>query len=76
MSSFAARRCEACAVWLDENADGDALARVLRPLPPDELEMRPVSPAVNSAAYDGPQCQAPAPPRPLQGLLFPENEPR
>jgi putative SOS response-associated peptidase YedK len=67
---------EACAVWLDEAATGDALESVLRPLPPGELEARAVSPAVNSATNDGPQCQAPAPPRPMQGLLFPETEPR
>jgi len=67
---------EACAVWLDEASNGDALEGVLRPLPPGELEARPVSAAVNSAANDGPQCQAPAAPRPVQGLLFPESEPR
>jgi putative SOS response-associated peptidase YedK len=67
---------EAHAVWLDEAAQGDALEGVLRPLPAGDLEVRAVSPAVNSAANDGPQCQAPAPPRPAQGLLFPENDPR
>jgi putative SOS response-associated peptidase YedK len=67
---------EACTVWLEEAATGDLLESVLKPLPPGELEVRAVSPAVNSAANDGPQCQAPAPPRPMQGLLFPESDPR
>ena len=67
---------EACALWLDEAATGDALEGVLRPLPADVLEARAVSPDVNSATQDGPQCQAPAPPRPVQGLLFHESEPR
>ena len=64
---------EAYGAWL-ETARGHELAleRLLRPFPEAELEARAVSAAVNSVANDGPQCQAPAPPRPAQGLLFPE----
>jgi putative SOS response-associated peptidase YedK len=69
---------EAYAAWLEDAPEKRtaALEDLLRPFPAARLEARAVSPAVNSAANEGPQCQAPAPPRPRQGLLFPESDPR
>jgi putative SOS response-associated peptidase YedK len=69
---------EAYEAWLAVVAAGQesVLEGLLRPLPAGTLEARPVSPAVNSAANEGPQCQAPAPERPVQGLLFPQAGPR
>jgi putative SOS response-associated peptidase YedK len=66
---------DAYGAWLDTAPDrAFALEALLRPFPESELEARAVSPAVNSASNEGPQCQAPAPEVPLQGLLFPEAE--
>ena len=64
---------ESYRLWLEP--DPSRLAEVqalLRTSPSEEWEVRAVSTAVNSAASDGPQCQAPAPERPRQGLLFPD----
>lgn len=60
-------------LWLSASAPEDpALEALLRPFPDSGLEAVAVSPAVNSAATEGPQCQEPAPEIPRQGLLFPE----
>lgn len=49
--------------WLDsEPADAAELDALLRPCPPEWLEVYPVAPLVNSPANDGPQCVAPARP--------------
>ena len=51
---------EAWAEWLDPDAAADSLRALLRPAPVEELEARPVSTLVNSAAMDDPRCIAPA----------------
>jgi putative SOS response-associated peptidase YedK len=59
--------------WLSGPAAGEgAIAALLRPFPDADLEAVAVSPVVNSAASEGPQCQAPPPEIPRQGHLFPE----
>ncbi len=46
---------EAWDTWLDPtNDDTEALAKLLVPAPADLLVARPVSTAVNSTGYDGP----------------------
>lgn len=60
--------------WLSGSApEGPALELMFRPFPEAGLEAVAVSQAVNSAACEGPECQAPAPDLPRQGLLFPES---
>ena len=51
---------DACDVWLDPSVtDVDVLVGLLRPCPSDELEMWPVSTAVNSVRNDGPALVEP-----------------
>jgi putative SOS response-associated peptidase YedK len=55
----------AWATWLDpENGDAAGLASLLVPAPGDELELWPVSPAVNSADNTGPELVKPVEPDP------------
>jgi putative SOS response-associated peptidase YedK len=43
--------------WLDANLqDREALQRLLRPFPPDEMAAYPVSTFVNAPRNEGPQC--------------------
>jgi putative SOS response-associated peptidase YedK len=51
--------------WLDPDGGTDTVADLLAPPSPDlvaELELRPVSPAVNSVRNNGPELLAPLPP--------------
>lgn len=60
-------------LWLDPDAPEDELHRVLRPFPAEEMVAVPVSPRVNSPAFDDPQCESPVaepPPAPVQTTLF------
>lgn len=62
-------------LWLDPaTADADRLQSLLVPAPADLLVTLPVSKAVNSPAYDGPQCIEPlvddAPAEPQQASLL------
>jgi putative SOS response-associated peptidase YedK len=44
-------------LWLDPEVKGPALLKpLLRPYPPDEMIVEPVSPKVNKASYDAPDC--------------------
>jgi putative SOS response-associated peptidase YedK len=53
------------ATWLDpENEDVGTLARLLVPAPDEELELWPVSTAVNSADNTGPELVKPVAPDP------------
>ncbi len=48
------------AVWLDrELRDSESLLPLLRPLPPEWIEFRPVSRWVNTPTHDDPRCLAP-----------------
>lgn len=59
---------EAWSAWLDPEADDlDALQALLRPSPPDSLELHPVGLHVNDPRHDDPECV-----RPVEGGLFPE----
>lgn len=61
---------ESYRLWLEPGAGGLAGAQdLLRTAPDRGWEAQAVSPAVNSAANDGPQCLAPAE-GPRQALLF------
>jgi putative SOS response-associated peptidase YedK len=60
---------EAEELWLAHDAPVDELQALLRGLPPDQLALRPVGPAVNDARYDGPECLLDPPP-PAQESLF------
>jgi putative SOS response-associated peptidase YedK len=45
--------------WLDPSeSDPARLLPLLRPYPPDQMEAIPVSPVVNNAKHDGPDCLA------------------
>ncbi len=55
-------------IWLRGSLE-EALA-LLRPCPPDWLELRRVSTAVNRAGIEGPHLIAPVEPPPEQGRLF------
>jgi putative SOS response-associated peptidase YedK len=55
--------------WLETATPNDVLWRVLTGLNPAQTALRPVSPAVNDARYDGPECLAPAV-DPRQAMLF------
>ena len=60
-------------LWLDPDAREEDLHRVLRPFPAEEMVAVPVSPRVNSAAVDDPECERPVaepPPAPVQTTLF------
>jgi putative SOS response-associated peptidase YedK len=66
-------RDEEVEAWLNPNEnDTDALLRMLEPVPGDDFEVYPVSPAVNRAAVEGPQLIAryEPPPRAVQDDLF------
>jgi putative SOS response-associated peptidase YedK len=66
---------ESYRLWLDPGPGSLAdLQALLRPAAEQGWEAQAVSPAVNSAAHDGPQCLAPAE-RPRQALLFRELDP-
>lgn len=53
---------ESEAAWLDAASGTDELGALLRPLPDDDIAVRPVGSAVNDARYDGPEClEAPRP---------------
>jgi putative SOS response-associated peptidase YedK len=61
------------ALWLDPDARAEDLHRILRPYPAEEMVAHPVSPRVNSAGVDDPECEKPvaeAPPGPVQATLF------
>jgi putative SOS response-associated peptidase YedK len=45
--------------WLDPSSTDERLARILGGLSASETALQPVSPAVNDARYDGPECLAP-----------------
>jgi len=63
---------ESYRLWLEPGLEhADALQALLRPFGVEGWERHAVSPAVNSAAHDSPQCLAPPPER-RQGLLFAE----
>jgi putative SOS response-associated peptidase YedK len=60
-------------LWLDPSARDDDLHRVLRPFPAGAMVAVPVSPRVNSAAVDDPECERPVaepPAAPVQTTLF------
>ena len=60
-------------LWLDPEARAEDLHRILQPFPAAEMVAHPVSPRVNSAAVDDPECERPvaeAPPAPVQTTLF------
>lgn len=61
------------AVWLDHEAPLEVVRSLLHPLPVAETHARAVSKAVNDARYDGPECLAPAEPKPVQDVLFGEE---
>lgn len=41
--------------WLD-TGDAGALEQLLKPYPPDQMDMRPANPCVNNARNDSPEC--------------------
>jgi putative SOS response-associated peptidase YedK len=60
-------------LWLDPDADPDALQRILRPFPASAMVAIPVSPRVNSPAVDDADCERPVaepPASPVQTTLF------
>jgi len=60
-------------LWLDPEAREEDLQRILRPFPAEGMLAYPVSPRVNSAVVDDPECERPvaeAPPGPVQTTLF------
>lgn len=62
---------EQLGTWLRTDLPDEEAERLLAPFPADEMDARPVSPAVNSATHEGPDCLGPpdaAPP--AQGSLF------
>ncbi len=58
--------------WIDDTrADADQLKSMLKPCAEDLLTKRPVSPYVNNARHQGPECLSdPPPPPPQQQSLF------
>ena len=56
-------------LWLSRNAPLPELEALLGGIPPEELALRRVGPAVNDARYDGPDCLLDPPP-PAQETLF------
>ena len=50
---------DAEAAWLDGSAAADELSALLVALPDSSIDALAVSPAVNDARYDGPECIAP-----------------
>jgi putative SOS response-associated peptidase YedK len=46
---------DALRLWVDPGQPVEVLARLLQPAPPELLECREVSRAVNSPAHDGPE---------------------
>ena len=60
-------------LWLDPEAREEDLHAVLRPFPAERMIAVPVSPRVNSAAVDDPECERPVaepPTAPVQTTLF------
>jgi putative SOS response-associated peptidase YedK len=59
-------------LWLDRDVSADDVRPLLRPYAPDALEVQPVSPRMNRADVDDPECERPVsePPPPRQGSLF------
>lgn len=59
-------------LWLRQDLPDEEAMRLLAPFPADEMDARPVSPLVNSASHEGPECLAPPEPpgAPSQGSLF------
>jgi putative SOS response-associated peptidase YedK len=55
--------------WLAHDSDLGRLEPLLSGLPPEQMALRPVGPAVNDARYDGPECLLDPPP-PAQEMLF------
>lgn len=51
---------EACRTWLDPRADETALAALLAPADAVAMTATPVSPRMNRADFDSPECVAPA----------------
>lgn len=51
---------EACRAWLDPRTEEAALAALVAPLDAAEMEARPVSPRMNRAEFDSPECMRPA----------------
>lgn len=56
-------------LWLAHDTPLEELRALLRGLPPEEMLLRPVGPAVNDARCDGPECLLDPPP-PAQDSLF------
>jgi putative SOS response-associated peptidase YedK len=46
--------------WLSSSTPEAELVGLLKPYPANEIEVVPVSPAVNSVRNDGPECLTPA----------------
>jgi putative SOS response-associated peptidase YedK len=64
---------EAYGLWLEAAPERlRELGALLHAAPDGDLEAVPVADHVNATTNDGPECLAPAPARPRQGLLFPE----
>ena len=59
-------------LWLDPDARAEDLQALLRPFPAERMEAVPVSPRVNKADVDDPECERPveALPVPVQQTLF------
>jgi putative SOS response-associated peptidase YedK len=55
--------------WLDLATPATELEEILAGLPADQTALAPVSPAVNDARYDGPECLAPPVPSPQESLF-------
>lgn len=56
--------------WLSPELPVDQAAALLAPIDPAGMSVRKVSPVVNSAGHEGPDCLAPANDEPSQGSLF------
>ena len=53
-------RADACRAWLDPHAEESALRDLLAPRPAEEWTATPVSPRMNRADFDSPECVRPA----------------
>jgi putative SOS response-associated peptidase YedK len=53
-------RAEDCRAWLDPHTDQAALRELLAPRPAEEFTATPVSPRMNRADFDSPECVRPA----------------
>lgn len=61
---------EACRAWLDPRANEAALAALLAPADSAAMSATPVSPRMNRAEFDSPECLAPA----IHGLAARDTE--